>query len=79
MSDIKMNTERVIAGMMVLLMIVGTAHADLGGSLTVVSAEKTDSTLWDNFLKYDLCITNYDELSENDKELCSFKLSNYGR
>lgn len=31
-----------------------------------------DYSLWDNFIKYDLRITDYDELSDYEKELCSF-------
>ena len=31
-----------------------------------------DYTLWDKFLKYDLCITDYDSLTEEEKELCHF-------
>lgn len=28
--------------------------------------------LWDNFLRYDLCITDYDSLTEEQQELCHF-------
>ncbi len=28
--------------------------------------------LWDNFIKYDLCITDYDALTDGHKELCQF-------
>ena len=38
----------------------------------VVSAENSEYSRWEKFLKYDLCITNYDELSNEDKELCNF-------
>ena len=31
-----------------------------------------DYSLWDKFLKYDLCITNYNSLSEEKKQLCHF-------
>ena len=31
-----------------------------------------DYSLWDKFLKYDLCITNYNALSEEKKQLCHF-------
>ena len=32
----------------------------------------TDNPLWDKFIKYDLCITDYDSLTEEEKELCHF-------
>ena len=32
----------------------------------------TDNPLWDKFIKYDLCITDYDSLTEEEKELCKF-------
>jgi|GEM_PF-778378 hypothetical protein len=38
----------------------------------VVSAENSEYSRWEKFLKYDLCITNYDELSDDEKELCNF-------
>lgn len=28
--------------------------------------------LWNKFLKYDLCITNYNALTDEEKELCHF-------
>lgn len=31
-----------------------------------------DYTLWDNFIRYDLCITDYDALTDEQKELCEF-------
>ncbi len=31
-----------------------------------------DYSLWDNFIKYDLRITDYDALAEEEKELCKF-------
>lgn len=31
-----------------------------------------DYSLWDNFIKYDLRITDYDELTDEEKELCRF-------
>ena len=37
-----------------------------------VSAESSDSGLWERFLKYDLCITDYDGLTDDEKELCHF-------
>lgn len=35
------------------------------------SAEATNN-LWSKFIKYDLCITNYDSLTDEEKELCQF-------
>lgn len=31
-----------------------------------------DYSLWDKFIKYDLCITDYDTLTDEEKELCRF-------
>ena len=31
-----------------------------------------DYSLWDKFIKYDLCITDYDSLTDEEKELCKF-------
>ena len=31
-----------------------------------------DDQLWNKFLKYDLCITDYNALSEEEQELCHF-------
>ena len=31
-----------------------------------------DLELWKKFLKYDLCITDYDSLTEEEKKLCKF-------
>jgi hypothetical protein len=39
----------------------------------VTSAESSGSSRWEKFLKYDLCITNYDELSDDEKEHCIFQ------
>lgn len=36
------------------------------------NAADTDYSLWDKFLKYDLCITNYNALSDKEKQLCHF-------
>lgn len=35
------------------------------------SAETSDN-LWSEFIKYDLCITDYDSLTDDEKELCQF-------
>ena len=37
-----------------------------------VAAAETDSTLWDKFLRYDLCITDYNALTAEEQELCHF-------
>ncbi len=34
--------------------------------------KEVDYSLWDKFLKYDLCITDYNSLTEEQKELCKF-------
>lgn len=31
-----------------------------------------DWEMWDKFLKYDLCITDYDALTAEEQELCKF-------
>lgn len=35
-------------------------------------AVQTSEELWNKFIKYDLCITDYDSLTEEEKELCKF-------
>lgn len=39
---------------------------------TVAYAVNPDYSLWDKFIKYDLCITDYDALTDEEKELCKF-------
>ena len=34
--------------------------------------QEVDYSLWDKFIKYDLCITDYDSLTDKEKELCKF-------
>ncbi len=36
------------------------------------SFPEPDYTLWDYFIKYDLCISDYDALTDEQKELCNF-------
>lgn len=36
------------------------------------NAAEPDYSLWDKFIKYDLCITDYDSLTDEEKELCQF-------
>ena len=40
--------------------------------LSVTSAKSADYSLFDKFLKYDLCITDYSALTEEEQELCHF-------
>ena len=40
--------------------------------LSVTSAKSADYSLFDKFLKYDLCITDYNALTEEEQELCHF-------
>lgn len=35
-------------------------------------SKEPDFNLWDKFIKYDLCITDYDSLTDEEKELCEF-------
>ena len=41
-------------------------------SVLAGSAKEPDNSLWNKFLKYDLCITDYSSLSAEDKALCHF-------
>lgn len=34
--------------------------------------KEIDYSLWDKFIRYSLCITDYDSLTEKEKELCKF-------
>lgn len=36
------------------------------------NAKGVDYNLWDKFIKYDLCISDYSSLTEKEKELCKF-------
>ncbi len=38
---------------------------------TAIAADE-ETELWNKFLKYDLCITDYDSLTEKEQELCHF-------
>ena len=38
----------------------------------VVTTAETADTKWERFLKYDLCISDYSSLSEEDQQLCHF-------
>lgn len=40
--------------------------------MCVSLAKKLDYDSWEKFLKYDLCITNYNALSDEEKQLCHF-------
>ena len=41
-------------------------------SWTSANAATPDYSLWDKFIKYDLCITDYDSLTDTEKDLCHF-------
>jgi len=41
-------------------------------SWTSANAATPDYSLWDKFIKYDLCITDYDSLTDEEKDLCHF-------
>ncbi len=56
------KTKRIMAAMMAAAMLPA-------GSMTASAA---DSGLWEKFLKYDLCITDYTALTPEQKELCHF-------
>ena len=36
------------------------------------NSNEVDYSLWDKFIKYDLCIADYDSLTDKEKELCKF-------
>lgn len=36
------------------------------------TSKEVDYQLWDKFIKYDLCITDYESLTDEQKELCKF-------
>lgn len=41
-------------------------------ALSVKADAATDVSLWDKFIRYDLCIIDYDSLTSEEKELCHF-------
>lgn len=41
-------------------------------ALSVKADAATDVSLWDKFIRYDLCITDYNSLTSEEKELCHF-------
>ncbi len=48
---------------------ISTPHDILSDELF---CKEVDYSLWDNFIRYDLCITDYDSLTDENKELCKF-------
>lgn len=41
-------------------------------ALDVQVTAESDLSLWDKFIRYDLCITDYNSLTDEEKELCHF-------
>ena len=54
-----------------LVIIISTLLINSICSQRVYSIEP-DNQLWDKFLEYDLCITDYNALTEEEQELCHF-------
>ncbi|MBQ8922284.1 MAG: leucine-rich repeat protein [Oscillospiraceae bacterium] len=59
-----MKAKRLTAGCCALLYLSQAAMP--------VSAETDSSAIWERFLRYDLCITDYSLLSEEERALCRF-------
>lgn len=53
------------------LIAYGEKYSKLKSNSEYYSKEP-DFNLWDKFIKYDLCITDYDSLTDEEKELCEF-------
>ena len=58
--------KRILSACIASLMAISSFSAWSG------TAAETDSTLWEKFLCYDLCISNYNALTAEEKELCHF-------
>ncbi|MCQ2433857.1 MAG: hypothetical protein MJ062_01295 [Oscillospiraceae bacterium] len=58
--------KRILSACIASLMAISSFSAWSG------AAAETDSTLWEKFLCYDLCISNYNALTAEEKELCHF-------
>lgn len=41
-------------------------------TMNVQANSASDQSLWEDFIRYDLCISNYDALSANEQQLCHF-------
>ncbi|MCI6888863.1 MAG: dockerin type I repeat-containing protein [Ruminococcus sp.] len=55
-----------------MLLACTMAVSCLPFSWTSANAATPDYSLWDKFIKYDLCITDYDSLTDTEKDLCHF-------
>ena len=55
-----------------MLLACTMAVSFLPFSWTSANAATPDYSLWDKFIKYDLCITDYDSLTNEEKDLCHF-------
>ncbi len=58
------KAKRITAAIMAVAMIPA-------GSMTMIGSA-ADYSLWEKFLKYDLCITDYTALTPEQKELCHY-------
>ena len=81
-----MKTSKILVNLMCIgsiLAKVASLPAFAGGigyeteyPLEILSSDyydqEVDWNLWDKFLKYDLCITDYDALTVEEQELCKF-------
>ena len=55
-----------------MLLACTMAVSCLPFSWTSANAATPDYSLWDKFIKYDLCITDYNSLTNEEKDLCHF-------
>lgn len=76
---VSMKAKQVLSGFLAFATIFGCNIGNINSytnSKTVITASAEnqipDYSLWDRFIKYDLRITDYDSLSEKEKELCKF-------
>ncbi len=55
-----------------LVMAANVIILSLNASAAGDTVYEVDYSLWDKFIKYDLCITDYNSLSDEQKDLCEF-------
>lgn len=83
--NIKRIIKRSAAVLSASMLIFGSTvngYADYYKSMMLINnfeclsekyySEKVDTALWNKFLKYDLCISDYDSLTQKEKDLCKF-------
>lgn len=65
-----MKKRRFITGLSAVMMFCSLAGTSAFAANYYDA--KPDDSYWDKFIKYDLCITDYDSLTDEEKELCKF-------